>query len=67
MTAFSPSKNALSASIKRDFHSYSEASVRKGSKSPNDKRILKSKVSSIIDDIDLADFGIRVVILKTIQ
>jgi hypothetical protein len=67
MSTFSPDKSRLLSAIKRDFHSYFEASVRKGSKSPNDKRILKSKITAAIDAIDTTDFGIKVIVGKTLQ
>lgn len=69
MTAWNTNKNAFASSIqtiKADFHAFSVAGVPKGSKAQTQqKRALISSVTHAVDQIDTADFGIRVIVLKT--
>ena len=69
MSTFNSNKNAFVAatqSIKSDFYSFMSLGVAKGARNANQqKRSLLSNVSNAIDSIDIADFGIRIIVLKT--
>ena len=69
MTTFNTNKNSFHSSvslIKNDFHAFTSLGVAKGTKSQKQqKRSLLSNISNAIDSIDTADFGIRIIVLKT--
>ena len=69
MSTFNTNKNAFLSSVqllKNDFHAYASLGVAKGSRNEKQqKRSLISNLSNAIDNIDTADFGIRVILLKT--
>jgi hypothetical protein len=52
--------------IKNDFHAFASLGVTKGARNEKQqKRALISNISNAIENIDTADFGIRVILLKT--
>ena len=69
MSTFNTNKNAFLSSVqllKNDFHAYASLGVAKGSRNEKQqKRSLVNNISNAIENIDTADFGIRVIILKT--
>lgn len=69
MSTFNTNKNAFLSSVqllKNDFHAYASLGVAKGSRNEKQqKRSLINNISNAIENIDTADFGIRVIILKT--
>lgn len=69
MSTFNSNKNAFLSSIqllKNNFHAYASLGVAKGTRNERQqKRSLLTNVSNAIENIDTADFGIRVILLKT--
>ena len=69
MSTFNTNKNAFLSSvqlIKNDFHAYASLGVAKGIRNEKQqKRSLINNISNAIENIDNADFGIRVILLKT--
>lgn len=69
MTSFNTNKNAFLSSIqllKNDFHAYASLGVAKGSRNEKQqKRSLMSNIANAVESVDTADFGIRVILLKT--
>lgn len=69
MSTFNTNKNAFSSSVqllKNDFHAFASLGVAKGSRNEKQqKRALINNISNAIDSVDTADFGIRVILLKT--
>jgi hypothetical protein len=69
MSTFNTNKNSFLSSIqlvKNDFHAFASLGVAKGSRNEKQqKRTLMNNISNAIDSMDTADFGIRVILLKT--
>ena len=69
MTVFNTNKNSFLSSVhsaKTDFHAFASLGVAKDNRNEKQqKRSLLSNVSNAIDSIDTADFGIRIIVLKT--
>lgn len=69
MTSFNTNKNAFLSSVqllKNDFHAYASLGVAKGSRNEKQqKRSLMNNIANAVDSVDTADFGIRVILLKT--
>ncbi len=69
MSTFNTNKNSFQSSlqlIKNDFHAFASLGVAKGVRNEKQqKRSLMNNISNAIDSIDTADFGIRVILLKT--
>lgn len=69
MSIFNTNKNAFLSSVqllKNDFHAYASLGVAKGSRNEKQqKRSLMTNISNAIESVDTADFGIRVILLKT--
>jgi hypothetical protein len=69
MSVFNTNKNSFLSSVqllKNDFHAFASLGVAKGSRNEKQqKRALMSNISNAIDTVDTADFGIRVILLKT--
>lgn len=69
MSTFNTNKNSFLSSVqllKNDFHAYASLGVAKGSRNEKQqKRSLLNNISNALDNIDTADFGIRVILLKT--
>ncbi len=69
MSTFNTNKNSFQSSlqlIKNDFHAFASLGIAKGTKSEKQqKRALISNITNAMESIDTADFGIRVILLKT--
>ena len=69
MSTFNTNKNSFQSSlqlIKNDFHAYASLGVAKGTRNEKQqKRSLINNITNAIENIDTADFGIRVILLKT--
>jgi hypothetical protein len=69
MSAFNTNKNSFLSSVqllKNDFHAFTTLAIAKGTKAEKQqKRALINNISNAIDSVDTADFGIRVILLKT--
>ncbi|WP_395687443.1 hypothetical protein [Aestuariivirga sp.] len=69
MSTFNTNKNAFLSSVqllKNDFHAYASLGVAKSSRNEKQqKRSLINNITNAIENIDTADFGIRVILLKT--
>ena len=69
MSTFNTNKNSFLSSVqllKNDFHAFASLGVAKGSRNEKQqKRALMTNISNAIDSVDTADFGIRVILLKT--
>ena len=69
MSTFNTNKNSFLSSVqllKNDFHAFASLGVAKDTKSEKQqKRALISNISNAIESVDTADFGIRVILLKT--
>ena len=69
MSTFNTNKNAFLSSVqllKNDFHAYASLGVTKGSRNEKQqKRSIINNISNKIENIDTADFGIGVILLKT--
>ena len=69
MSTFNTNKNSFQSSlqlIKNDFPAYASLSVAKGTRNEKQqKRTLINNITNAIENIDSADFGIRVILLKT--
>ena len=69
MSTFNTNKNSFLSSIqllKNYFHAFASLGVAKGSRNEKQqKRALMTNISNAIDSVDTADFGIRVILLKT--
>lgn len=69
MSTLNTNKNAFLSSLqhlKNDFHAFTSLGVPKGSRNEKQqKRTLIANISNAIENIDTADFGIRVILLKT--
>lgn len=69
MNTFNTNKNSFQSSlnlIKNDFHAYASLGVAKGTRNEKQqKRALISNITNAIENIDTADFGVRVILLKT--
>jgi hypothetical protein len=69
MSTFNTNKNSFLSSVqllKNDFHAFASLGVAKGSRNEKQqKRALMNNISNAIDTVDTADFGIRVILLKT--
>lgn len=71
MTNFNNNKNSFQSSIsllKNDFHAFASLGVAKGTRNEKQqKRTLINNISDAVEKIDTADFGIRVILLKTTE
>ena len=69
MSTFNTNKNSFQSSlqlIKNDFHAYASLGMAKGTRNEKQqKRTLINNITNAIENIDTADFGIRVILLKT--
>ncbi len=69
MSVFNTNKNSFLSSVqllKNDFHAFASLGIAKDTKSEKQqKRALINNISNAIDSVDTADFGVRVIILKT--
>jgi hypothetical protein len=69
MSTFNTNKNSFQSSlqlIKNDFHAFASLGVAKGVRNEKQqKRALMNNISNVIDSVDTADFGIRVILVKT--
>ncbi len=69
MSTFNTNKNSFLSSVqllKNDFHAFASLGVAKGSRNEKQqKRALMNNISNAIDSVDTADFGIRVILMKT--
>lgn len=71
MSTFNTNRNAFNSVIqplKNVFHAFISLGVAKGTKaSKQQKRVLVATLTDAIENIDTNDFGIRVILLKTIE
>ena len=69
MSIFNTNKNSFQSTLqllKNDFHAYASLGVAKDTKNEKQqKRSLINNITNAIENIDTADFGIRVILLKT--
>lgn len=71
MTTFNKNKNSFKTYFARtqlDFHAYSDLEVPKDTKNPiQQKRTLLNQVKHLVDSIETDDFGIRVIVMKSMR
>ena len=71
MSVFNNNKNSFNSSIqmlKSSLHAYQVLGVPKDAKNSKQlKRNLISNITNTIENVDTNDFGIRVIIIKTLE
>ena len=69
--SFDTSKPSIARTLnelRRDAHAVASQTIAKGTRSvTQDKRRLVSAITSLVDQIDTDDFGVRVIVAKSLK